>query len=124
MNLFRLLPVLLLPACTSIQTAQLSGKRDCLVRAIGFQDAYNADRRFDAFRWSKVLGIFWDDKRRIGHAVCVYQYTDKIMVQDSAQRRGGWTLTRDLSLRSEPKVLARLYAPGTPIEDAYYFDDL
>lgn len=110
---------LILSACSPIQ-----GKRDCLVKAIGFQDAYNNDSRFDQYRWSRVRGIFWDDKRKMGHAVHVYRFGDKIMVQGSGEKKGGWTLSKDLSLMTEPLQLANLYAPGTAVREAYFFEDL
>ncbi len=122
--LLHLLIAIGLVACASLQISHVQGRRDCLVKAIGFKDAYENDSRFEGYRWSRVLGIFWDDERRMGHAVCVYQFEGKLMVQGAGERRGGWTLTHDLRLKDSPVQLARLYAPGTPISSAYFFEDL
>ena len=116
--------LILLVSCVQMQMAQVKGRRDCLVKAVGYKDAYENDHQFDPYRWSRVLGIFWDDERRMGHAVAVYLFEGKIMVQGAGERRGGWTLTHDLRLKDDPLALAKLYAPGTPVREAYYFEDL
>lgn len=124
MKIITLLIIIALTGCASMQVNSLEGRRDCLIQAIGFQDAYKNDKRFDPYRWSRILGIFWDDDRRIGHAVHVYRFEDSIMVQGAGEKRGGWTLTKNLKLMDKPLELARLYAPNTAVREAYYFEDL
>jgi hypothetical protein len=120
--LFLALWLLQITGCSSIQYAGLEGDRNCLVNAIGFQDAYNADRRFDGHRWSKILGIFWDDERRIGHAVCIFEQWGELWAYD--KEKGQWRVTTDLALKDNPRALAELWSPKTAIREAYFFEDI
>lgn len=115
---------ILLMGCTAIKTniewSTLAGKKNCLINAIGFQDAYSADKRFDKYRWSRVLCIGWRDGT--AHAVCVFHYKDSLMVYDNT--RGSWTLTRNLNLKDNSMALARLWAPNTGVILSYYMEDI
>jgi hypothetical protein len=100
-----------------------SGKNDCLVQAIGFQDSYKWNKRFEPHRWTRILGIFWDKEKKLGHAVHVFEHSGKIMVQGAGDKKMGWVMTRNLSLKDSPKTLANFYSPNTGIVNAYYYED-
>jgi putative VirB-like lipoprotein len=113
------LSIILLSGCQTVNFLTLEGRRNCMVNAIGFQDAYNADKKFDPYRWSQVLAVFIENKK-LGHAICVYQYKNRIMVYDN--ERGSWTLTKDLTLKDKPEELAKLWMPSAKFKYAAYYE--
>lgn len=95
------------------------GSKDCLVKAVGFSDAYKAANSLQN-RWARVLIVYWIGERT-GHSVAIYEASHGLMCYDSV--KGSWLLTRDKSLKDNPVALAELWAPNTySIREAFWFE--
>lgn len=114
-----LLICLMLVGC-GYRTASLPN--GCLVNAIGKQDSINAQKRLEAYRWSRVIIVEWTVKgKSVAHAWTVFTYEGRLMAYDPA--KGSWTLTRDLTAKESAIRLAELWAPNTAIKQAFFLED-
>ena len=118
-------------ACGSIDDGYRSlsrTKNNCVPDAISYQDAYNNNQRFQSFRWSRVLIIKFPD-RAMGHAVCVFEYKNRIMIKDNVF--GSYTVKAsppysksDLeNLKQSPIELATLWDKNRVIRDAWFLSN-
>jgi hypothetical protein len=104
--------------CALNQVGCASTDKSCLVKAIGFNDAYRAEQGL-SYRWSKIVIVYWNGKKT-GHAFCCFESTRGIMCYDSA--RGSWLLTKDKDVKWYSRTLAELWAPNSDIRTAVFFE--
>lgn len=96
-----------------------NGSKDCLIQTVGFSDAMRSSHKLQ-HRWNRVLVMYWHGVR-VGHAIVVFESPTRGLIA-SDNKKASWTLTMDRSLKDYPRILAELYAPGTDVREAYFFE--